>query len=319
MSPMRVAVALCIVMMAVLLVAGCVGEPVAENRTGNVPLTITIPSTVTTTILTSVISIELQCPPKATVPNSIISGEPFFFHSQIQYQNNSRIHGWLFGSQTAIQFIPDVNPSDKSNLTIPHEVTWGLSNGTYHIFFQYPNNAGHFDIETKNQNFPNWVLNKNGDLILDLEVVRKGGMTGVDAANILEKAINASGGDQKVDRSTINVTKAWIHINPIGNHTIGEKFPINGTTNLFVGDEIYFDDIHPTNYHPSLWPHGVAAPYLVREGICGNHIWSIEVDSSTFKPDEYFFVVQDYVHGAYAYQQFHIYALTTPFQNQHLQ
>jgi hypothetical protein len=225
------AVALCIVLLAMLLAAGC-SEPAAENRTVNATPPLIIPQPATTEIPTSVNPNKPLCSQQGKDPNSVVSGEPFFYQSHVPNPNASTIRVWIFGPNTAIIPGSDSDSLDRSNLTLSGEVTQGLKNGIYQVLFQYPDESGQFDVAIKNSQFPHWILNKNGDLVLDIEKVRNGGMKGIDAADILEKAINSDESNQKAERTTINITEAWIIINPVQDAKRGTSFTINGTTNL---------------------------------------------------------------------------------------
>ena len=303
---MDVAVTFCIVMMAVLLAAGCIEPATKDNMTNTMP-SITIPSSA---ITTTDISVRLTpvfplCPPREKDPNSIISGEPFIFQSRIPNPDASKIRVWIFGLKTAMMFGPYSLPDDKNNLTISGEATSDLNNGTYQVLFQYPDDSGLFDVGMKNPKYPSWILNKNGDLVLDIDIVRKGGMTGIDAADVLEKAINSAGSDQKTERTTVNVTAAWIRINPIGNHTIGDKFTISGTTNLAEGQEVAFDIMPVIDRRSEFakeWAmtHYVANTQRVKSGTCGMNTWSFDTDSRTFSPEEYYVAVSAIRQPAYA-------------------
>jgi len=292
MTLLRTVLVLLLLIAAVVLVAGCTAGP-EENRRETTTPAITMLPIVTTEIPAPEAPREpFRCSLEEKVPYSVISGEPFSVRSQIPNPDTSKIRIWLFGSKTAMMFGPHTDPHDKGNLTISGEVTARLKNGTYQIIFQYPDNAGQFDVAMKNPGYPDWILNEKGDLILDTEVVRKGGMPGVDAANLLEKAIGSAGNDRKYERITLNVTEAWIRIDPVGNHTIGDIFTITGTTNLAAGEEVFFI-ITPLDYRPSAFAqewastHFIPASDRVRAGSCGINSWSFDIDSKTFLQKEY--------------------------------
>jgi hypothetical protein len=53
----------------------------------------------------------------------------------------------------------------------------------------------------------------------------------------------------------VNIEDPWIHVNPIGNHTVGETFDLHGTTNLPAGENIlvrvWMDQATPGMLPPS--------------------------------------------------------------------
>jgi hypothetical protein len=80
-------------------------------------------------------------------------------------------------------------------------------------------------------------------------------------------------------------------INPVGDHYVGDKVTITGSTNLAVGDdllvEIYSSSFKPTQKAQSGEFSGSSGTVTVMPGTKGYNIWSFDVDTSTFKPDEY--------------------------------
>jgi hypothetical protein len=72
-------------------------------------------------------------------------------------------------------------------------------------------------------------------------------------------------------------TIPWIQINPIGNHSVSDKFIISGTTNLDVGTELSVSVYEPVHS----CPYGAHCVFLeqnanvsVIAGKCGVNIWS---------------------------------------------
>jgi trimeric autotransporter adhesin len=314
----RIAVALVIGLIALLLVAGCM-EPAMKDKTTNTSPVIIIPST---TITTTDISVRITpaitfCPPQEKDPNSIISGEPFFFRSHNADTDASKIRVWIFGPKTAMIFGPQSDPDDKNNLTILGDATRDMKNGTYQVLIQYPHESGIFDVGLKNSKYPNWIFNKNGDLVLDIDNIRKGGLTGTDAANILENAINSAGSNQETERTTLYVTAAWIRIDPIGDHTIGDKFTISGTTNLAEGQEVAFDIMPVIDRRSEFakeWAmtHNVANTQRVKSGTCGMNTWSFDTDSRSFSPEEYYVAVSAIRQSAHATIRFFMLSPSNP-------
>jgi len=313
-----VVVALCTMVVTLQLAAGCI-DPSTKDKTTNTSSLITIQST---TITTTGISVRITpavplCPPQEKDPNLIISGEPFFFKSHNPDMDTSKIRVWIFGPKTAMMVGSQSDPDDKNNLTISGEVTRDMENGTYLVLIQYPDESGMFNVGLKNSKYPNWILNKNGDLVLDIDNVRKGGLTGTDAANILENAFNSAGSNKKTERTTLNVTAAWIRIDSIGNHTIGDKFTSSGTTNLAEGQEVAFDIMPVIDRRSAFakeWEmdHYVANTQRVKSGTCGTNTWSFDTDSSTFSPEEYNIAVSAIQQPAYATIRFFMLSPSNP-------
>ena len=318
--------AVILVLVAMLLAAGCVDSPSIVKNGGNTSnVALSSPTKVTTeqtkNSIIDVKSVEPNCPDKELVPNSIIASDPFVYHSTLAGFNTSKNRVWIFGPNTAMIVNAVPNRDNKSNLTISPEFTYRLKNGTYDALFEYPDDSGHFNLNNNNRNYPNWITNQNGDLILDFSAVQNGGISGRDAADIIEKTVAASGKDRKVERITMNVTEAWIRINPVRDLIVGEKFSVTGTTNIPVGD-ILDVAVYSANYKPSTksmqgetssLKYGMVS---VRKGPCDYNIWGdITIDTKYQKPDLMMLTVNAEKQEAYTTQLFNIYPNTSKNTN----
>ena len=82
-----------------------------------------------------------------------------------------------------------------------------------------------------------------------------------------------------------------ITVTPIGDHNVGDKFTITGTTNLAVGDNVLFtvrsSSFQPTDKTQGAAFAGASGTVQVTQGTSGLNAVSFDVDASTFKPDEY--------------------------------
>jgi len=80
-------------------------------------------------------------------------------------------------------------------------------------------------------------------------------------------------------------------INTGGDHYAGDKVTITGSTNLAVGNhllvEIYSSSFKPTQKVQSGEYSGSSGTVTVMPGTNGYNVWSFDVDTATFKPDEY--------------------------------
>lgn len=87
----------------------------------------------------------------------------------------------------------------------------------------------------------------------------------------------------------------WIRIDGLRDHKVGENFTISGTTNLPVDEDLIFELVS-TSYPQDGESHsgeytGVSQLIWVAEGD-SNNIWSVDIETSTFKPDEYAITVE---------------------------
>jgi hypothetical protein len=262
---------------------------------------------------------DLACPVGARIPNSVTSGNPITYKSQGSDPDTSQIRVWLFGPKTAMKFPLNINHSDPHNLTIQREITHQLHNGTYHLLFEYPDMYGRSDLALNNSKKPDWITNRNGDLVVDLSVVRNGGLKGEDAANVIEKAIAATGGKQLVERTTMNVSEAFVHINPVADHVIGDKFWINGTTNIAEGDIIAFQvypAIRKISEKRNQSEFGLGYFEIkVTHGECGINSWHAYYDTTWSKNETMMITATSMIQNAAEVRKFNITDSTNSLNN----
>jgi hypothetical protein len=88
----------------------------------------------------------------------------------------------------------------------------------------------------------------------------------------------------------------YIIINPIGTHSTGDIFEVNGTTNLGVDSKIVLN-IHeqlmsslPANYYPLSYSFGCVT---IQKNTCGPNFWSYSVNVSGYHPRKYWAQIWD--------------------------
>ena len=97
--------------------------------------------------------------------------------------------------------------------------------------------------------------------------------------------------------STVLPGEPYITIDPIGNHTIGDVFFINGTTNLPVSEDlsvIIRSTRHISRPHMKTEiTHGFDSGYVpIIKGINGTNLWSVNATDGTWGEDAYFASVE---------------------------
>lgn len=298
-----------LLLVCVLLGVGCTDNSIENNPQYQKPA-ITENTTIPVHSLNSEQYKDLACPIGALIPNSVTSGNPITYKSQGSDPDTSQIRVWLFGPKAAMKFELTINPSDPHNLTIPRDVTQKLNNGTYNLLFEYPDMYGRSDLALNNSKKSDWITNRNGDLVLDLSVVRNGGINGEDAANVIEKAIAATDGKQLVERTTMNVSEAFVHINPVTDHVIGDKFWINGTTNIAEGDTIAFQ-VYPAV--PKISEKRNQSEFglgyfeiKVTKGECGINSWHAYYDTTWSKNETMMITAASIIQNAAEVRKFNI-------------
>ena len=100
------------------------------------------------------------------------------------------------------------------------------------------------------------------------------------------------GTSTKLRPSFIHVGEPFfISADPIGIHSIGEKFTITGTTNLPAGEDLDYY-VMTSSFNPGGPrfgnPSNASGTARVVTGNSGNNSWSFTLDTNEFRPDEYF-------------------------------
>ena len=103
----------------------------------------------------------------------------------------------------------------------------------------------------------------------------------------------------------------WVRINPIDDQYAGKKFFINGTTNRAVGEELKYL-VFPYGMLPKDLNQGGEKPLSTRasEGVCGENLWSVDVDLKT--PQGYYIMISAGTLNATAIKRFTVLAIPPP-------
>ena len=174
--------------------------------------------------------------------------------------------------------------------------TRNLASGQYFVVVQHPMYNGVFDVkDAKNEDKntiqvitnPKGANDVNGVAFI---IAGAGKLQGSDAAEALITSINSANVDDTYTKLTFLVEEPWIRVNNVGDHYVGDQFKITGTTNLAVDDtlivEVTSSSFQPTQKTQSGEFSGLSSTVKVTEGSTYND-WALDVDSSTFKTDEY--------------------------------
>ena len=103
------------------------------------------------------------------------------------------------------------------------------------------------------------------------------------------RAINSQNIDDTFATTSFIIGNPAAFINPIGDHGVGDKFTITGSTNIAAGNKLLVEITSHRSDHPEIQSgefygsgNGHGEP-----GSGGMNRWSFDVDASAFRPDEY--------------------------------
>lgn len=201
---------------------------------------------------------------------------------------------WLVGYNTVRIGTVSVGADNTYTYELKAADTQNLASGQYLVIVQHPMMNGQFDIVYDSST--GRVVNKQlGSGTSIFQLTSGGSLQSTDASSALMRAIASQNIDDTFATAsfTINPPDAMIH--PIGDHVVGDRFTITGSTNLAVGDnlqvDVYSSSFAPTKKSQSGEYSGASGVVQVQPGT-GKNSWSFAIDSSTFRPDEYIVTVK---------------------------
>jgi PGF-CTERM protein len=230
----------------------------------------------------------------------------------------SSIAIWILGKNYAARVTESVGSDASFKYEITRTTTQNLYAGQYFVVVQHPMQNDQFDIYQNGNDVFNRQLNQaaaaGGAKIFTL--LGAGSLQGSDAAEALVQGINDPNVDDTYTKLQFLIEEPIIRIDPIGDKRVGDKFTITAQTNLAVDDEIlaqvYSSSFKPTQKTQSGEFSGATGTVKVVKGDSGMNKISFDVDSSTFKPDEYIVIFEAVLQGTTGTALFNVLEATAP-------
>ncbi len=239
----------------------------------------------------------------ATASQSTVAQGDKLFITGTAEGNPKGVQIWILGKNYPTTAAGVKQESVNSDASFKYEVTQGTTRnlypGQYFVVVQHPMQNNEYDIRVgpDNVNVINAKLNAQGTTTPTkvFTLLGAGSLQGSDAAEALVQGINDPNVDDTYTKLQFLIEVPVIRIDPIGDKRVGDKFTITAQTNLAVDDEIlaqvYSSSFRPTQKSQSGEFSGATGTVKVTKGDAGMNKISFDVDSSTFKPDEY--IVQE--------------------------
>jgi hypothetical protein len=251
--------------------------------------------------------------------NTISTGDPVYITGIATGHPVNGLQVWLIGYNTVKISNVQVNADNTYNYEITSSETQNLAYGQYLVIVQHPMMNGQFDIVYSPST--GQVINRQmqasggtGSGTAIFQLTRSGSLQSPDAASALMRAIGSQNVDDTFATASFTISPPNAFINPVGDHVVGDKFTITGTTNLAVGDklqvDVYSSSFSPTKKSQSGAYSGASGVVEVSAGPDGRNQWSFDIDSSGFKPDEYIVTVAGIIQDVKGSALFNILAAT---------
>jgi hypothetical protein len=221
---------------------------------------------------------------------TIANGDPVYIHGIATGHPSSGLQVWLIGYNYVMISTQYTNADNTYEYELKPAQTQSLAPGQYFVLVQHPMMNGAFDIyyDASTGSVINRQLGAGTSIF---QLTGTGSLQNTDGANALMRAINSQNLDDTFATTSFIIGNPKAFINPIGDHAVGDKFSINGSTNLAAGNtlmiEITSSSFKPTQKVQGAGFSGSAGTVKVEPGTKGFNRWSFDVDASSFKPDEY--------------------------------
>lgn len=221
---------------------------------------------------------------------SIANGDPVYVNGIATGHPSTGLQVWLVGKNTAKVSTIQVNADNSYSYELKSADTQNLASGQYLVIVQHPMMNGQFDIVYSAADGK--VINRQlGNGMTIFQLTSAGSLQTTDAATALMEAIGSQNIDDTFATASFYVSPPDALVKPVGDHRVGDKFTISGTTNLAVGDklqvDVYSSSFKPTTKSQSGEYSGASGVVAVVTGDSGRNTWSFDVDASGFRPDEY--------------------------------
>lgn len=233
------------------------------------------------------------------IPSSTISqGQPWILTGSAPGYENIQV--WIFGPVEVLFFIQKVEPDGSYTISLFPEKTREMDPGNYHAVLQFPHEPGLYDIRVNDWQVINTKKQVPQQQIFSLMPAPRTPFSRIAYASLIQALDDPAVNDTYADIPFFitptpvtepNPEKVPILIHPIGDHTVGDQFAINGTTTLFEGDEILVQ-IMPSSFVPGLKiPEGMQQGTTGIVSVMGSHkgdnTWRFQVDTTHWLAQEY--------------------------------
>jgi hypothetical protein len=256
--------------------------------------------------------------------STVAQGDKIFITGSAEGQPSS-VAIWILGKNFAVKQTETVNSDGTFRYEVKQDTTKSMYSGQYFVVVQHPMMNGIYDIDWAGapaEYVYDYGLASSGTSGLTgaislFKILGSGSLQGSDAAEALVQGINQPYIDDTYTKLQFLVEQPLITIVPIGDKHVGDKFTIVSATNLAVDDEIlvqvYSSSFKPTQKSQSGEFSGATGTVRVQKGEIGLNKILFDVDSSTFKPDEYIVTEDAVIQEATGTALFNvIYGASTP-------
>jgi PGF-CTERM protein len=206
--------------------------------------------------------------------------------------NPDDVYIWIFGTNFIVPGDSEAVEDDNTfSYKIDRGTTEDMTSGQYFVVVQHPMYNGEQDVYADGD----YVYNRLNDQVI-FSVAGPNRLMGSDAAEALVNALDSPNVDDTYTRLFFLVEEPFINIESIPDQTVGSTFTMSGTTNLATDDNLLItvtsSSFQPTQKTTGGEFSGFSGTATVVKGTGVDNTWSIDVDTTGFKPDQYIVTVE---------------------------
>ena len=240
------------------------------------------------------VSINLKKPFLSAVPSgTIVAKGDKITLSGIAEGDPNYLQYYIFGPNFYDTGSITVEDDGTYEEEIDVEASW--ASNQYYVVIEHPMENGKIDVhDTGSESNPRvlYIENAAGEGNQSSFVVEgTGKLQSANAANALTTMIDSANIDDVYTKLTFTVVEPRIDVTNPGDQGVGSTFTISGTTNLAVGDQILVEVVsssfNAVDKSQSSATSGVSQTTKVVAGEGTDNVWSVEVDTTNWKLDEY--------------------------------
>ena len=255
------------------------------------------------------VSVNLKQPFLSAVPSGTVvaKGDKIYIRGTAE-GDPSTLMLYIFGPNKYVR--ESITVEDDGTYEKKLDIGSDWSSNQYFVVIEHPMYNGAIDVDQVYYDKDNNVVSSKGSTYsyTTLEIKNFGNQTNVglqgsfvvegtnklqgsNAADALTKMIDSANIDDIYTKLTFTVAEPWIKIENPGDQGVDSKFTITGTTNLAVDDQILVEVVsssfNAVDKTSTSTTSGISMTTKVVPGEGTDNVWSVEVDTTNWKLDEY--------------------------------
>ena len=241
------------------------------------------------------VSVSLKQPFLSAVPSGTIvaKGDTLYITGTAEGDPSSLML-YIFGPNYYHK--ESISVEDDGSYEKKFDVPSTMASNQYYVVIEHPMYNDAIDVHEGTNDAGATILyinnaNVSQGMQSSFIVEGTGKLQSSNAANALTTMIDSANIDDVYTKLTFTVTEPRIDITNPGDQAVGSTFTISGTTNLAVGDQITVEvqssSFEATDKTSTSITDGMAVTTTVAAGDGTDNVWSVEVDTTNWKLDEY--------------------------------